>query len=198
MKIKLINVLAALVSLIIIYLIGKPIYQSLMDFTLFSVTSITLYVIVIALSIKFFYKPTRASPKDASIISKFLESEVQLRYGINKIEKDYQQDLEQALLLLKERHKYQIKYESTHNDNRIDFLINNKIGIEMKLHKGGSHTRRELYSQVTEYSRYCSFIICLVINVTEEDNLALKTSILEQLSHQHATRNYKVIVVSTI
>jgi hypothetical protein len=134
-------------------------------------------------------------------IINFLENEIHLRYGKYKLEKDYQQDLEQALKVLTERHGYDIGYEKTHSKNhRIDLMINNSIGIEMKVYKGGSQVKRALLSQISEYSQYCDKIIGFVVNVTEESNASIKSEIESQLKYQNVidSKDYHIIVQGVI
>jgi hypothetical protein len=130
----------------------------------------------------------------------FLENEVTLRYGKNKIEKDYQQDLEQAMKVLTERHGYNIEYERSHSKHRIDFVLDDSIGIEMKVYKGGSQVKRALLSQISEYSQYCDKIIGFVVNVTEESNASIKSEIESQLNYQNVINpnDYQIIVQGVI
>ncbi len=131
-------------------------------------------------------------------ILNFLQNEVSLRFGINKKEKDYQQDLEGRLLLLDERHGYKIRYESVNGKHRIDFVINGNIGIEMKVHRGGTQVSKELYNQITDYAKYCNKIIGLIINVTNDDAEILRKQIKDKLKNQHAinANNYEIIVLN--
>lgn len=134
-------------------------------------------------------------------IINFLENEIQLRYGKYKLEKDYQQDLEQALKVLTERHGYDIGYEKPHSKNhRIDLMINDSIGIEMKVYKGGSQVKRALLSQISEYSQYCDKIIGFVVNVTEESNTSIKSEIESQLKYQNVidSNDYNIVVQGVI
>ncbi|NPE27507.1 hypothetical protein HNV12_05895 [Methanococcoides sp. SA1] len=116
----------------------------------------------------------------------FLQNEVSLRFGKNKIEKDYQQDLEGKLSVLTERYGYDIKYESVKGKHRVDFVINGNIGIEMKVHRGGNRVNKELYNQIANYAPYCNKLIGLVVNETNDDTKILRMQIKDELKDQHA------------
>ena len=128
----------------------------------------------------------------------FLQTEVSLRFGINKKEKDYQQDLEGRLQVLKERHGYNPVYEAVNGKHRIDFVVNGNIGIEMKVHRGGTQVSKELYNQITDYAQYCKKLIGLVVNVTTDDAEDLRMQIKDKLKNQHAinVNNYEIIILN--
>ncbi|MDD3416597.1 MAG: hypothetical protein PHY47_21825 [Lachnospiraceae bacterium] len=130
-------------------------------------------------------------------ILNFLKNEVPFRFGINKKEKDYQQDLEGRLSVLKERYGYHSDYEFVNGKHRIDFVINGNIGIEMKVHRGGTQVSKELYNQITDYAQYCNKLIGLVVNVTTDDAEILRMQIKDKLKNQHAinVNNYEIIVL---
>lgn len=131
-------------------------------------------------------------------IVEFLQNEVSLRYGKNKNEKNYQQELDGKLSVLKERYGYDVNYEAVNGKHRIDFVINGNIGIEMKVHRGGTQVQKELYNQITDYSKYCSKLIGLVVNVTNDDSETLRLDIKNKLQYQHAISadNYEIIVLN--
>jgi hypothetical protein len=193
-----------------------PLYNAFMALSPVSIFLITLIIasmILISINYIFKYRKMRANKKEErrrqqilargvefhNIIN-FLENEVQLRYGKNKIEKDYQQDLEQAMKVLTERHAYDIEYEKTHSKHRIDFVINGSIGIEMKVYKGGSQVKRALLNQISEYSHYCDKIIGFVVNVTEEHSASIKSEVESQLKFQNVidSNDYQIIVHGVI
>lgn len=128
----------------------------------------------------------------------FLQNEVALRYGKNKNEKNYQQELDGKLSVLKERYGYDVHYEAINGKHRIDFVINGNIGIEMKVHRGGTQVQKELYNQITDYSKYCSKLIGLVVNVTNDDTEKLCLDIKNKLQYQHAISadNYEIIILN--
>lgn len=131
-------------------------------------------------------------------IVNFLQNEVSLRYGKNKKEKDYQQDLEGKLSVLNERYGYDVHYEAVNGKHRVDFIINGNIGIEMKVHRGGTQVQKELFNQITDYAQYCTKMIGLVVNVTDDDADILRLEILDKLKYQHAisSQNYEIIVLN--
>ena len=194
-----------------------PLYNAFMALSpvyIFLITLIVAIMVLVAINYVFKYRKMREKKKEErrrqQIIARgvefdniinFLENEVQLRYGKYKIEKDYQQDLEQALKVLTERHGYDIGYERTHSKNhRIDLMINDSIGIEMKVYKGGSQVKRALLSQISEYSQYCDKIIGFVVNITEESNASIKSEIESQLTYQNVidSNDYHIIVQGVI
>ncbi len=194
-----------------------PLYNafiSLSPIYIFLITLIVASIVLISIKYIFKYRKMRSAKKEErhrqQILSrgvefdntiKFLENEVQLRYGKNKVEKDYQQDLEQAMKVLTERYGYDIEYERTHSKkHRIDLVVNGSIGIEMKVYKGGSQVRRALFSQISEYSQYCDKIIGFVVNITEEDNNSIKAEIESQLRYQNvmSLNDYHIIVQGVI
>jgi hypothetical protein len=128
----------------------------------------------------------------------FLQNEVSLRYGKNKDEKNYQQELDGKLAVLNERYGYKVHYEAVNGKHRLDFVINGNIGIEMKVHRGGTQVEKELYNQITDYSRYCPKLIGLVVNTTNDDARTLQKSIKNKLQFQHAikAKDYEIIVLN--
>ncbi|MBN2487813.1 MAG: hypothetical protein JXA98_02160 [Methanosarcinaceae archaeon] len=194
-----------------------PLYNAFMSLSPIYVFLITLIVVsIVLISIRYVlkYRKMRAEKKEEhrrqqilargvefDNIINFLENEVKLRYGKNKVEKDYQQDLEQAMKVLTERYGYDIEYERTHSrKHRIDLVINGSIGIEMKVYKGGSQVKRALLSQISEYSQYCDKIIGFVVNITEESNASIKAEIESQLKYQNVinSNDYHIIVQGII
>jgi hypothetical protein len=193
-----------------------PLYDAFMSLSpiyVFLVTLIIASIILILIHYVLKYRKMRSFKKqefckqqllargiEFDNVINFLENEVQLRYGKYKIEKDYQQDLEQAMKVLTERYGYKIEYERTHSKHRIDFVINDSIGIEMKVYKGGSQVKRALLSQISEYSQYCKKIIGFVVNITEEDNNSIKSEIESQLRYQNVINpnDYQIIVQGVI
>ena len=143
------------------------------------------------------------SPKNDTVFQNtinFLHSnEVYFRYGKNKVEKDYQQDLEQKLALMKERFGYKVHYEAKEGKHRIDFLINGNVGIEMKVHKSGTQVEKELFYQITKYGKLYPKIIGLVLNDSDMENQQLKSEIDTRLRDQNVIdRNDYEIIVKTI
>ncbi|WP_094226492.1 GxxExxY protein [Methanolobus psychrotolerans] len=128
----------------------------------------------------------------------FLQNEVSLRYGKNKNEKGYQQELDGRLSVLNERYGYDVHYEAVNGKHRVDFVVNRNIGIEMKVHRGGTQVQKELFSQITDYAQYCTKMIGLVVNVTNDDADVLRLEILDKLKYQHAitSKNYEIIVLN--
>jgi hypothetical protein len=126
----------------------------------------------------------------------FLNDEVYFRYGKNKVEKDYQHDLDQRFAVLKERFGYDIIYEAKNGKHRVDFVINDKIGIEMKVHKGGTQVKKELFYQITEYGKLYPKMIGLVLNDSDMDNQELKNEIETKLREQKvlSKEDYEIIV----
>lgn len=194
-----------------------PLYEAFMSLSpvyIFLITLIVAVTVLVVINYIFKYRRMRAEKKKErrkkQLIARgvefdntinFLENEIKLRYGKKKIEKDYQQDLEQAMKVLTDRHGYKIDYERSHsNKHRIDLVINDSIGIEMKVYKGGSQVKRALLSQISEYSQYCDKIIGFVVNVTEESNESIKSDIESQLKYQKVIDpdDYHIIVQGVI
>jgi hypothetical protein len=124
--------------------------------------------------------------------------EVFLRYGKNKVEKDYQQDLEHRLAVLKERFGYNVIYEAKEGKHRIDFLIDNTVGIEMKVYRGGVQVEKDLLYQIPKYWRDYNLkgIIGLVLNDSDIENQQLKKEIEQILNDQNVLqrKDYEIIV----
>ena len=194
-----------------------PLYEAFMSLSpvyIFLITLIVAVMVLVFINYVFKYRKMRAQKKEErrkqQILARgvefdntinFLENEIKLRYGKKKIEKDYQQDLEQAMKVLTDRHGYKIDYERNHsNKHRIDLVINDSIGVEMKVYKGGSQVKRALLSQISEYSQYCDKIIGFVVNVTEESNASIKSEIESQLQYQNVIDpdDYHIIVQGVI
>jgi len=137
----------------------------------------------------------KSEPIFGNIIN-FLNTEAYFRYGKNKVEKDYQQDLEHRLSILTERYGYYVKYEATEGKHRIDFVIANNVGIEMKVHRGGTQVEKELFYQMTKYGRLYPKIIGLVLNDSDKDNQELKEEIELRLRDQNILNknDYEIIV----
>ncbi|MCQ6962625.1 GxxExxY protein [Methanolobus chelungpuianus] len=135
-----------------------------------------------------------------NIIS-FLENEVKLRYGKNKIEKDYQDDLFQAFGVLRERHGYEIKYESKNGRHRVDFSVNDSIGIELKVHRGGAQVKKELFNQLTDYANYYPKMIGIVVNVSDKDAPSkIRDDIYCKMKQQNviSQSNYYIIILNIL
>jgi len=132
-----------------------------------------------------------------NIIS-FLENEVFFRYGKNKLEKNYQDDLFHRFAVLEERYGYQTDYESTKGNNRIDFLINNSIGVELKIYRGGTQVHKELFNQISTYAHHFPKIIGVVLNLTDKPNNDLKLEIKNKLKDQNVIteEDYEIIIIS--
>jgi len=130
----------------------------------------------------------------------FLQSDdVYFRYSKNKLEKGYQQELEHKLALLKERFGYDIVYEAKNGKHRIDFVIDYKIGIEMKVYKGGTQVEKELFFQITKYGKLYPKMIGLVINDSEKDkdDQELRNEIKTRLKDQKVLgeNDYEIVVI---
>jgi hypothetical protein len=127
----------------------------------------------------------------------FLKSdEVYFRYGKNKKEKDYQHDLDQKLDMLKYKYGYEKNYEGYLKKHRVDFIINNNIGIEMKVYRGGIQVKQELFYQISEYVKSCKKMVALVINVTHEEDNQIKNDIEQKLEEVIKANVLEVIVKS--
>ena len=128
----------------------------------------------------------------------FFENEVFFRYGKNKLEKNYQDDLFHRFAVLKERYGYQIAYESTKGNNRIDFLINNSIGVELKIYRGGTQVHKELFNQISTYAHHFPKMIGVVLNLTDKPNNDLKLEIKNKLKDQNVIteEDYEIIIIS--
>nr|WP_321498187.1 hypothetical protein [uncultured Methanolobus sp.] len=136
---------------------------------------------------------------DIKNIIDFLENEVKLRYGKNKKEKDYQDDLFQAFGVLRERYGYDIKYEDTNGKHRVDLSINDAIGIELKVHRGGSQVKKELFNQITDYAPYYHKIMGVVVNISEKDKESeIKDDICNKLKQQNviSENDYYIVILN--
>lgn len=131
-----------------------------------------------------------------NIINFLNNDEVFFRYGKNKVEKGYQQELEHSLAVLKERLGYNVLYEAKEGKHRIDFLIDGQVGIEMKVHKGGTQVEKELFYQITKYGKLYPKIIGLVLNDSDIENQLLKNEIDQRLKDQNVLqrKDYEIIV----
>jgi len=135
-----------------------------------------------------------------NIIDFLKADDVYFRYGKNKVEKDYQQDLEHKLALLKEKFGYDCIYETKNGKHRIDFVIDDKIGIEMKVHKGGTQVEKELFYQITKYGNLYPKMIGLVINDSDKDDQELRNEIKTRLKDQNVLEgnDYEIVVIKPI
>lgn len=136
---------------------------------------------------------------DFKNIIDFLDTEVKLRRGKNKNEKDYQDDLFQAFGVLRERYGYEVKYEARNGRHRVDFSINDNIGIELKVHRGGSQVKKELFNQITDYASYYQKMIGLVVNISEKDKVSeIKNDICNKLKQQNviSENNYHIVILN--
>ena len=128
----------------------------------------------------------------------FLKSDdIHFRYGKNKKEKDYQQVLEQNLKLLKERFGYDIEYEAKNGKHRIDFAINSKIGIEMKVYRSGTQVEKELFFQITKYGNLYPKMIGFIINESDKNDQKLEHEIKTRLKDQNVLgeKDYEIVVI---
>ena len=128
----------------------------------------------------------------------FLQSDdVFFRYGKNKVEKRYQQEFEHTLALLKKKFGYDIVYESKNGKNRIDFVIDDKIGIEMKVHRSGTQVEKDLYYQIPKYGKSYPKMIGLVINENDKDDQELRNEIKTRLKDQNVLEenDYEIVVI---
>lgn len=75
-------------------------------------------------------------------------------------------------------------------------MINDKIGIEMKVHKGGTQVKKELFYQITEYGKLYPKMIGFVLNDSDMDNQELKNEIETKLREQKvlSKEDYEIIV----
>ena len=129
----------------------------------------------------------------------FLENEIKLRYGKNKKEKDYQDDLFQAFGILRERHGYEIKYEAKNGRHRVDFSVSDTIGIELKVHRCGSQVKKELFNQITDYANYYPKMIGIVVNVNDKDTPdEIRSDLYSKLKQQNVITeiNYYIVVLN--
>ncbi|HEC92523.1 MAG TPA: hypothetical protein ENI51_06000, partial [Candidatus Atribacteria bacterium] len=111
-------------------------------------------------------KTTKTSKleKDFKEIVKFLKSkDVSFRYYEKKKERDYEDDLVNMLKFGLKKHN--TIYQKIHGRGKIDILINDVIGVELKLHKGGKTVAARLQNQFSEYfNNPCKKMLALVIN----------------------------------
>ena len=127
----------------------------------------------------------------------FLKNEVSFRYGKNKKEKDYQDDLFQRFSVLKERHGYKIGYERGNSNHRIDLSVGDIVGVEMKVYRGGTNVRKELFNQISDYAKLYKKIIGFVLNVTDKDNEEIREEIKVKLKEQHSIgeNDYEIVII---
>ena len=168
-------------------------------------TSIVIYIIgLITLLLIFVIIKNRISRLRTNRIfnnvSDFLENETYFRYGKHKTEKDYQQNLEGKLAVLTERYGYNIKYEAVPKNSkyRVDFVVENLVGIEMKFYQGGLKIEEQLCRQMVNYAKFYPKMVGLVLNNTYKDNQELKMEIEDKLKNQDGIdkKDYKIIVKS--
>lgn len=133
----------------------------------------------------------------SNVIDFLKSNDVYFRYGINKKEKDYQQDLDQKLDFLKYKYGYEKIYEGRQEKQRIDFVINGNIGIEMKVYRGGSQVKKELFYQISEYGKFCEKMVAFIINLTKEDNSEIERDIRLKLEEVINRNDLEVIVKYT-
>lgn len=128
----------------------------------------------------------------------FLKNEVSFRYGKTKKEKDYQDNLFQRLSVLKERYDYKIGYERGNNNHRIDLSVDDVVGVEMKVYRGGANVRKELFNQISDYAGLYKKIIGFILNVTDKDNEEIRNEIKTKLKEQHSIgeNDYEIVVVN--
>jgi len=180
--------------------------ETLVDLLLFLAAIMIILVVAIItknkntvpISIKNNYNFTNKMPTEIETVFDnvvvFLQNDdVYFRYGKNKVEKDYQQDLEGRLAVLKERHGYNVKYEAKIGKYRVDFVIENKVGIEMKVYKGGTQVEKELFYQITKYGKLYQKMIGFIINESEKDNQELKEEIELRLLDQNVLKKKTIV-----
>lgn len=133
-----------------------------------------------------------------NVVDFLKDDDFSFRYGKNKKEKDYQQDLEQRFALLKYKYGYDTRYEAKQGKHRVDFVIENLVGIEMKVHRGGNQVEKDLYYQITHYGKLYPKMIGLVVNDSDKENDELKKEIEASLSHQNVIdkKDVKIIIKS--
>jgi hypothetical protein len=108
----------------------------------------------------------------------------------NKNEKAYQDELFQQLRIAIPESKPHIEQEK--GRNRLDILLYDSIGIELKIYNG-EQTTKDLLHQINKYSKDYPFIIGLVVNPSNRDNDLIKQNIEKDLSSL-IQNNYKIIV----
>ena len=147
--------------------------------------------------------PSRPSKTDTifhNVVDFLKDDDFSFRYGKNKKEKDYQQDLEQRFALLKYKFGYKSTYEAKQGKHRVDFVIEDSVGIEMKVHRerGGNQVEKDLYYQITQYGKLYPKMIGLVVNESYKENDELKKEIEASLSHQNVIdkKDIEIIIKS--
>ena len=90
-------------------------------------------------------------------------------------------------------------YEAKNGKHRIDFVIDYKIGIEMKVYKGGTQVEKELFFQITKYGKLYPKMIGLVINDSkkDKDDQELRNEIKTRLKDQKVLgeNDYEIVVI---
>ncbi|ODS38676.1 hypothetical protein BEH94_03525 [Candidatus Altiarchaeales archaeon WOR_SM1_SCG] len=135
--------------------------------------------------------------KDFKAIVEFLKDDKKVSFISyeKKKERDYEHDLVQALRLGLGR--YKTGYQKIGATGVIDILINNDIGIELKLYKGNKQVFDSLYRQFTTYYPHpCKKLVGLIINPTKRENSVIRDEILDQLSKYKIPKkkDYEIIV----
>ncbi|MDK2947548.1 MAG: hypothetical protein PWQ63_708 [Methanolobus sp.] len=77
--------------------------------------------------------------------------------------------------------------------------INDTIGIELKVHRGGSQVKKELFNQITDYANYYQKMIGLVVNISEKDKSSeIKDDICNKLKQQNVISedNYYIVILN--
>ncbi len=128
---------------------------------------------------------------DFHTIVEFLESDqVTFLKKEHKNEESYQSELFQQLRI--RFPKYKIDFEADKGKNRLDLLLNDSIGIEMKIYNGEYTSERLLY-QINKYSKDYPIVIGLVVNPSLKNNDIIRQDIEKHLSSIKQD-NYKIIV----
>ena len=134
--------------------------------------------------------------KDFKDVVTFLKGkDISFRFYENKQEKDYEDDLVNMLRFGLKKHN--TVYQKTSPSGIIDILINNNIGIELKLYKGSKQVFDRLYRQfITYYPEPCKKLIGLIINTGRKENSVIRNEILDLLSSikKPKKKDYKIIV----
>jgi hypothetical protein len=108
----------------------------------------------------------------------------------HKNEESYQSELFHQLRI--RFPEYKIDFEADKGKNRLDLLLNDSIGIEMKIYNGEYTSERLLY-QINKYSKDYLIVIGLVVNLSIKNNDIIKQDIEKHLSSIKQD-NYKIIV----
>lgn len=100
--------------------------------------------------------------------------------------------------MLTYKYGYKKNYEGYKEKHRVDFIVDNIIGIEMKVYRGGRQVKKDLFYQMSEYHKFCKKMVALVINLTQEDNYRIGKDIEQKLKEVMDTSDFVVIVKSPL